>query len=75
MQTKRNVKRILLLMFCYFAGLNSFAAGASTRLDQVLGPCIDDQTFAVAHLDLEKLDLDAYVDKWWSGHNPAPIRF
>ena len=66
MQTKRNVKRILLLMFCYFAGLNSFAAGASTRLDQVLGPCIDDQTFAVAHLDLEKLDLDAYVDKFLS---------
>jgi prepilin-type processing-associated H-X9-DG protein len=63
MQTKRNVKRVLLLMFCYFVGLNSFASGASTRLDQVLGPCIDDQTFAVAHLDLEKLDLDAFVGK------------
>ncbi|MHC4242483.1 MAG: DUF1559 family PulG-like putative transporter [Planctomycetota bacterium] len=63
MQTKRKVKWVLLLMFCYFVGLNSFASGASTGLDQVLGPCIDDQTFAVAHLDLEKLDLDAYVDK------------
>ncbi|MCP4256006.1 MAG: hypothetical protein GY774_00595 [Planctomycetes bacterium] len=63
MQTKRKVNRVLLLMFCYFIGLNSFAAGASTGLDQVLGPCIDDQTFAVAHLDIEKLDIDAFVGK------------
>jgi len=63
MQTRRKVNRILFLMFCYFVGLNSFAAGASTGLDQVLGPCIDDQTFAVAHLDIEKLDLDAFVGK------------
>ena len=63
MQTKRKVNRVLLLMFCYFVGLNSFAAGASTRLDQVLGPCIDDQTFAVVHLDVEKLDLDAFVNQ------------
>ena len=63
MQTKRKVNRILLLMFCCFVSLNSFAVGASTRLDQVLGPCIDDQTFAIAHLDVEKLDLDAFVGK------------
>ncbi len=61
MQTKRKVNRVLLLMFCYFVGLNSFVAGASTGLDQVLGPCIDDQTFAVVHLDITKLDLDAFV--------------
>ncbi len=63
MQTKRKVNRIMLMAFCYFVGLKSFAVGASTRLDQVLGPCIDDQTFAVAHLDVTRLDLDAFVDK------------
>ena len=61
MQTKRKVNRVLWLMFCYCVGLNAFATGASTGLDQVLGPCIDDQTFAVAHLDVEKLNLDAFV--------------
>ncbi len=60
MQTKRKVNRIFFV-FCYCVGLNSFAAGASTGLAQVLGPCIDDQTFAVAHLDVEKLNLDALV--------------
>ncbi len=63
MQTKRKVNRVFLLMFCYFVGLNSFAAGASTGLILVLGPCLDDQTFAVAHLDVTRLDLDAFVDK------------
>lgn len=66
MQTKRKVNRILLLMFCYFVGLTTFATGASTGLAQVLGPCIDDQTFAVARLDITKLDLDAFVDKFLS---------
>jgi len=71
MRTKRKVNRIILLMFCYFVGLNSFTAGASTGLIQVLGPCLDDQTFAVAHLDVTRLDLDAFVDKVasvWSEH-------
>lgn len=63
MQTKRKVNRVFLLMLCYCVGLNSFAAGASTGLDQVLGPCIDDQTFAVVHLDVTKLNLDAFVGK------------
>jgi len=62
MQTKRKVNRIFLLMLCYFVGLPA-AAGASIGLDQVLGPCIDDQTFAVIHLDFEKLNLDAFVNQ------------
>ena len=66
MQTKRKVKRVLLLMFCYFVGLNSFAEGASTGVDKILSSCIDDQTFAVAHLDITKVDLDAYVDRFLS---------
>ena len=66
MRTKRKVNRIILLMFCYFVGLTTFATGASTGLAQVLGPCIDDQTFAVARLDITKLDLDAFFDKFLS---------
>jgi len=53
MQTKRKVNRIFWLMFCCFASLNTFAAGASTEPAQVLGPCLDDQSFAVVHLDVE----------------------
>jgi prepilin-type processing-associated H-X9-DG protein len=63
MQTKRKVNRVFLLMLCYFVGLNAFAAGASKEPAQVLGPCIDDQAFAVVHLDLEKLNLDAFVNQ------------
>ncbi|MHC4752394.1 MAG: pepsin/retropepsin-like aspartic protease family protein, partial [Planctomycetota bacterium] len=59
MQTKRKVNRFLLVVLCHFAGLNAFAAAASTGLDKIVGPCIDDQTFAVVHLDVEKLDIDA----------------
>ncbi|HUU20150.1 MAG TPA: H-X9-DG-CTERM domain-containing protein [Sedimentisphaerales bacterium] len=61
MQTKRKVNWVFLLMFCCFVGLNTLTAGASTGLDQVLGPCIDDQAFAVIRLDITKLNLDAFV--------------
>ena len=63
MQTKRKVNRFFLLMFCCYVGLNTLTAGASTGLDQVLGPCIDEKAFAVAHLDLEKLNLDDFVNQ------------
>jgi prepilin-type processing-associated H-X9-DG protein len=63
MQTKRKVNRIFWLMFCCFASLNTFVAGASTEPAQVLGPCLDDQSFAVVHLDVEKLDIDAFVGR------------
>ena len=63
MQTKRKVNQVFWLMFCYCVGLNAFAAGASTGLDQVLGPCIDEKAFAVIHLDLEKLNLDDFVNQ------------
>jgi len=69
MQTKRKMNRIFLLMLCSFVGLNAFAAGASTEPAQVLGPCIDDQTFAVIHLDITKLDLDAFVGQALSAVN------
>ena len=63
MQTKRKVNWIVGLMLSYFVGLNAFTACASTGLDQVLGSCIDEKTFAVARLDVEKLNLDAFVGK------------
>ena len=61
MQTKRKVNCIVGLILSYFVGLNAFTACASTGLDQVLGSCIDEKTFAVARLDITKLDLDAFV--------------
>ncbi|MCP4260996.1 MAG: DUF1559 domain-containing protein [Planctomycetes bacterium] len=63
MQTKRKVNWVVGLMLSYFVGLNTFTACASTGLDQVLGSCIDEMTFAVARLDVEKLNLDAFVGK------------
>lgn len=63
MQTKRKLNWIVMLVLCCFVGLNAFDAGASTGLEQVLGPCIDDQTFAVVHLDFEKLDIDALFSR------------
>jgi len=61
MQTKREVNRVFLLILCSSIILPASAVGASTRLAQILAPCIDDQTFAVVHLDVPKLDLDAFV--------------
>lgn len=58
MQTKRNLSLFLCLCVC-FVGLNAQAY----ELDEALGPSIDDQTFALAHLDVTRLDLDALVDK------------
>ncbi len=63
MQTKSKVNRIILLMFCYCVCLNIVTSGASTGLEQILRPCIDDQTFAVVHLDFEKLDIDALFSR------------
>ena len=76
MQAKRKVNWVVGLMLSYFVGLNTFTACASTGLDQVLGSCIDDQTFAVVHLDVEKVDSDAYVSKFLSlvnGHGGPDI--
>jgi len=63
MQTKINVNWLFALTICLSISLPAFSAGASQRPDMVLRPCIDDQTFAVAHLNVAKLDLDAFVDK------------
>jgi prepilin-type processing-associated H-X9-DG protein len=54
MQLKRKLNPCLLLIFC----LPGVALHAY-EMDQTLGSHIDDQTFALVHLDLTRLDLDA----------------
>jgi prepilin-type processing-associated H-X9-DG protein len=60
MQTRTNVKWLFVLTI--FLSLPAVAANEAARLDRILAPCMDDQTYAVAHLDVAKLDLDAFVD-------------
>ena len=66
MQTKTNVNWLLVSTICLSVSLAAFAADAPARPEQILRPCIDDQTFAVAHLDVTKLDLDAFIDQAFS---------
>jgi len=63
MQTKTKVNWVFVATLCLSVSLPGFAANRSPNLEQVLRPCIDDQTFAVIHLDLAKLDLDAFVNQ------------
>ena len=58
MQTKMNLNPILLLML-WLPGV----AVHAYEIDHTLGSCVDDQTFAVAHVDVTKLDLDALVSQ------------
>ena len=62
MQTKRKVSWLLLSVFCLSVSLSVSAANTGARLNKALQPCLEDQTFAVAHLDLTSLDVDALVD-------------
>jgi len=63
MQTKTNFHWLFVTTLCLSISLPAFSAGASQRPDTVLRPCIDDQTFAVAYLNVAKLDFDACVDQ------------
>lgn len=58
MQTPK--KRSLLLCLCVCLPCLTVQA---YDLDKALSPSIDDQTFALAHLDVSKLDLDALIEK------------
>ena len=62
MQTKTNLNWLFALTICLSLGLPVFAANAPARPDQILEPCIDDQTFAVIHLEMTRLDVDVLVD-------------
>ncbi|NOR67537.1 MAG: hypothetical protein GQ528_09290 [Woeseiaceae bacterium] len=63
MQTRTNVNWVFVATLCLSVSFPGFAADRSPGLEQVLRPCIDDQTFAVIRLDVEKLDLDALVGR------------
>ncbi len=63
MQTKRKVNWFLFSAFCLSVGMPVLAASTPAEIYRSLRPCIDDQTFAVVRLDVEKLDLDAFVDR------------
>ena len=63
MQTKMKVNWFLLSAFCLTVSLPAFSANTPAKAYQVLRPCIDDQTFAVIRLDVEKLDLDAFIGR------------
>ena len=58
MQTKKNVNWLLLLALGLAVAAPGFGADTPERLSWALRPCIDDQTFAVVHVDLDRLDLD-----------------
>ena len=62
MQTKRKANWLLLSVICLTVGLPAFAASTPAELYQALRPCIDDQTYAVIHLDLTRFDVDALAD-------------
>jgi prepilin-type processing-associated H-X9-DG protein len=61
MQTKTKASCFFLSVICLFVSLPARAADTPAKLYQAVRPCIDDQTFAVIHLDLRKLDIDALV--------------
>lgn len=58
MQTKTKVTWLLLSIFSLSASLPVAAADRTAGLYESLQPCIDDQTFAVVHVDLAGLDID-----------------
>ncbi len=62
MQTKMKVNWYLFLAILAVS-LPAFGAGTPAEIYRSLRPCIDDQTFAVVRLDVEKLDIDAFVDR------------
>jgi prepilin-type processing-associated H-X9-DG protein len=62
MITKRIKKRFMGTLLILTV-LSHASVGASGRLDQVLASCLEDQTFAVIHLDITKLNAEAFVDR------------
>ena len=63
MQTKVKIRWAVILMFYCFVTLNTFASDSTTGLVKLLKPCIDDQTFAVIHVDAGKFSLDGLVSQ------------
>jgi len=63
MRTKVKIGWAVILTFYCFVTMNAFCADSNTGLDKLLKPCIDDQTFAVIHVEAGKFNLDALVSR------------
>ena len=57
------MSKIIFLMLCGFINLNAYAADVTTNPEQVIKSCVDDQTYAVIHVNLDKVNIEAYVKK------------
>lgn len=62
MQTKMKLNWLVFSAFLTVS-LPVLGAGTPEEIYRSLRPCIDDQTFAVIRLDVEKLDIDAFVER------------
>ncbi|MBP7050056.1 MAG: hypothetical protein KBE65_03490 [Phycisphaerae bacterium] len=51
-----------LALVALSAGPTGSALGQATSLSQFLAPCLDEQTFAVARIDLSRMDADAFFE-------------
>jgi prepilin-type processing-associated H-X9-DG protein len=63
MKTKKKMSEIVFLTLCCFINLNVYASNVSQSPEQVIKPCIDDQTFAIIHVNLDKVNIEAYIRK------------
>ncbi|MBN2589295.1 MAG: hypothetical protein JXA96_05510 [Sedimentisphaerales bacterium] len=63
MKTKNILKISVILTMCIFITFNSLAAESSKKPEDIIKSCIDDQTFAVIHVNIEKLSISAFVEK------------
>ena len=63
MQKKDKIRWVVILIFYCFVTLNVFSADSATGLSKLLKPCIDDQTFAVIHVNAEKFNLDGLISQ------------
>ena len=63
MNIKRTFNKIAILSLCIVCTSNILAANLSVKPEDVIKPYIDDQTFSVIHVNLEKLNIDACINK------------
>jgi len=63
MNTKNILKITAILTLCIVLGNNILASESTKKPEDIIKPCIDDQTFAVIHINLEKVNIEAYMDK------------
>ncbi|MBN1972167.1 MAG: DUF1559 domain-containing protein [Sedimentisphaerales bacterium] len=62
MKTKNILKTTAILTLSIFITFNVFASESAKKPEDVIKSCIDDQTFAVIHVNLEKVNINAFID-------------